>query len=544
MNNHQKLKLLPKSKCVTKQKKIHKPLILQQMIFKKYITKDGKTKYIRTNTLKGNNERENIKNNKDNNSIEINLGKNVIDSSDIKHVINNLSKSTRQDDINHRDNILNNLKQYYKTVNIPEDFTLNDTNGTNSSTSKIKIRKTNKSLITATNPSCFDDNNINIKYCLGTIPLNEIHPSKFIMLEIGTCYDIELLVNYVINRYQSHENYNIEPEFQMDPIWKSQSDIKKILNHPLIKNPGKLKSSDYLYAKNTFIENVSIFTQIINEYDINKPYFDLFDEYPQFLLGINRLGTIFHIEQPTSYFNLDTISFKDIDELDDEIINIIIDKLTNIIKLEHMDKLTQLEIKDISSLVIKINNIITQHEFVYFSQLMEDLNIVLTEQQLEQIIQNIAYMLAFHINFNEGSKAKITFINYINDMDTKNKDIALSLVNDILVSDDCIHRQGNKLRYVFIKWWYKYLNYYDISNTEISKNYVPITFGTEINKTNIISSPLLDKYQESTHGYYPVKCPHKKVPALYYKMGNISKWDGVNLNTYTFCCRLNNSPYK
>ncbi len=208
-----------------------------------------------------------------------------------------------------------------------------------------------------------------------------------------------------------------------------------------------------------------------------------------------------------------------------------------------MNKLTNVEIKDINSLIAKINNIITEYEYAYFSHLMEDLDLELTNTQLQLIIQNISYMLAFHINFNEGSKAKIRFTNYINEMDSYNKNLALSLINDILISDDCIHRQGNKLRYVFIKWWYRYLNYHGINNMEISQKYIPVTYGAKINKESIISSPLFEKYNEKTHGYFPCICPHKKNSALYYKMGNISKWDGINLNTYSFCCRLNSSPY-
>ena len=439
--------------------------------------------------------------------------------------------------------IINYLKPYIKNVNLSSDFNMKNTDTVNTGVSKIKIRKTKSSVNKATNPHAQSEEGFNIKYCLGTIAIKDIHPSKFIMLANDTCYDIELLVNYTVGRYQSKENYNLEPEYQVDPIWHGKVDADKILAHPLIKQPGKLSSTEYLYGKNIYCDNVKIFKEIIHEYDINKPYFDLFDKYPQFLIGMNRLGTIFHVEQPTSYFNLDNITFKEIKGVNDENINEITDSLINIIKTDYMNELVEVEIKDMSTLISKIHTIITQYEYAYFSQLMNDLKIEITESQLGKIIENIAQMLAFHINFNEGSQGKMRFINYINTMDENNKNLALSLVNEILTSDDCVHRQGNKLRYVFIKWWYKYLNYYGISNKDISKKYVPVTYGKEINIKSVVKSPLLEKYNEKTHGYFPVKCPSRKNPAMYYKMGNIGKWDGINLNNFTFCCRLNDSPY-
>lgn len=519
-----KPRLLPKSKFLVKQKfmsKVEKPVIFKEIYFKKITDQNGNKKYINCN-----------KNNKLNLN-DINLTN--------KTGINKNDKSIKKR-TNHNI-IFKYLKSFVKNVNIPADFELNDVSDSSSVISKIKIRKTNKSLNIATNPYSESEEGESVKFCLNTIPLYEIHPQKFIMLENGVCYDIELLVSYIINRYQSQENYNLDPEFQKDPVWKNNADVNKILNHVLIKNPDKLPSNCYMYGKGTYCDNVDIFREIIHEHNINKPYFKLFDKYPQFLISINRLGAIFHIEQPTSYFNLDTIMFKEIKGLNDNNITVITDKLINIIKMEHMDKLTNIEFKNIDELVSNIHEIIVQYEYAYFSHLMENLNLVLTNNQLDQLIKNIAYMLAFQINFNEGSQAKIRFINYINDMDEENKNLALTLVNDILTSDDCIHRQGNRLRYIFIKWWYRYLNYHGIDNMEISKNYIPITYGSEINKKCIISSPLLEKYNETTHGYFPVKCPCKNNPALYYKMGNISKWDGINLNTYTFCCRLNDAPY-
>lgn len=531
--NNKKFKLIPKSKYSLKKKfeeENEKPIYIKKYLFVE-IKEKGKIRYEDYYKYKQRKKEQSGKS-----SVKAKKKETVVSNSSLISSVNEPIEKKKK-------KVFKYLKDYYKEVTLPSEFAIKNNDSFHSGTSKIKIRKTSKSIEKATNPYSISEEGESIKYCLETIALKDIHPSKFIMLANGVCYDIELLVNYTINRYQSKENYNLEPQFQSDPIWSSKADIDKILNHSLIKNPKKLSPIDYLYGKKMYSDNVKIFKDIINEYDINKPYFNLFDKYPQFLIGMNRLGTIFHIEQPTSYFNLDNISFKDVDGLEDNDINAITDKLINIIKLEHMDKLTQVEIRDLSSLVSKIHNIITQYEYAYFIQLMEDLDIVLTDDQLNKIIQNIGHMLAFHINFNEGSQAKINYINYINKMDSHNKKLALSLVNEILTSDDCIHRQGNKLRYVFIKWWYKYLNHYNINNTEISKKYVPVTYGTDLNTKSVIKSPLLEKYNEDTHGYFPVKCPHRKTPSMYYKMGNICKWDGINLNTFTFCCRLNDAPY-
>lgn len=530
-NKNNKIKLVPKSKYSLKKKFEEEndiPIHIKSYYFIK-IVEDGIVRY--------ENYHKNKHKKKTDSSNKIKVIKKII--------IPNPKSSVSSADVmeKKKKQILNYLRPYMKKVNLPPDFTMKNTDTVTTGVSKIKIRKTKRSVEKATNPHALSEEGFNIKHCLGTIAIKDIHPSKFIMLANGTCYDIELLVNYTVGRYQSKENYNLEPEFQVDPIWHGKADADKILSHPLIKSPGKLTPIQYLYGKKIYCDNVKIFKEIIHEYDINKPYFDLFDEYPQFLIGMNRLGTIFHVEQPTSYFNLDNITFKEIKGVDDQNINEITDRLINIIKADYISELVEVEIKDMSTLVSKIHTIITDYEYAYFIQLMNDLDIEISNSQLNKIIENIAQMLAFHINFNEGSQGKMRFINYINTMDETNKNLALSLVNEILTSDDCVHRQGNKLRYVFIKWWYKYLNYYGISNMDISKKYVPVTYGKQINNKSVVKSPLLEKYHEKTHGYFPVKCPSRKNPAMYYKMGNIGKWDGINLNNFTFCCRLNDAPY-
>jgi hypothetical protein len=484
-----------------------------------------------------------------------NYGKYILnkktENASIKQLLNSITENINEHNISidgssdfteRKNNVLKTIRKYSQQVILPNDFNFKEDMPKTKDT-KIKIRKTKILLEKACNPIMKNEEGISKKYCLGTLPIDDIHPSKFIMLNNNTCYDIELIVNYVANQYNIRENYNIEPEYCKDPIWYNDNDIKKILNHPLIKNPEKLADNCYLYSKNNYLLNTILFKKIIHEYNIDKEYFDLFDKYPQFLIGLNRLGTIFHIEQPTSYFNLDNIKFEEINGVVDDKVNIITDKLVNIIKITHHDKLINNDIKDLDGLIKEIDEIINEQEYAYFSDLVHDLNIELTHKQLQSIIKNIAQMIAFQFNFHEGTKAKMEFINYINNMDNDNKKIALSLVNDIIYTDECIHLQGNKLRYIFVKWWFKYLNYYGIKNEDICQKYVPLTYGKILNDISIVKSSLLEKYSETTHGYHPSMCPNKGNVCFHYKMGSIPKWDGINLKSFTFCCRLGNAPF-
>jgi len=516
-----KLKLVAKKQCLSKQDKI---IQIKKVLF---IKKKKNNKNIYYNYAKYQLNQKNTEQLAD--SVTSNINNNITFDGSIDFARN-------------KSNIIKFLKKYSHTVTLPSNFILKE-DSPKIGVSNIKTRKTPTSLSNAYNPTMEDENGIVNKFCLGTIPIDEIHPSKFIKLNNGVCYDIELIVNYVANQYNIGDNYNIEPEFCKDPIWHNDNDIKKILNHPLIKNPSKLPNNDYLYGKNNYVMNTVVFKKIINEYNIDNEYFNMFNKYPQFLTSINRIGTIFHIEQPTSHFNLDNIKFEEINGVDDDKVNTITDKLVSILKIEYNDKLNNSDIKDLESLIKKINEIINEYEYIYFSNLIQDLGIELTQKQLQGIIKNIAQMIAFQLNFHEGTKAKINFINYINNMDNDNKKLALSMINGIINSDDCIHRQGNKLRYVFIKWWFKYLNYCGIDNQNICKNYVPTTYGKTLNKISIINSSLLEKYSEDTHGYHPSMCTNKNSACFHYKMGSIQKWDGINLKSFTFCCRLDNSPF-
>lgn len=450
--------------------------------------------------------------------------------------IDNKSSSAVQETFKQKKTrVLKYIKQYVKQNSIPDNYIMYYCeHNQNNFVSNIKIRKTKKSITMAKNPN---------KLSLSMLEIDDIHPNKFIMLGNGVCHDIELLVNYVVGRYHEKENYNLDPEFQLDPIWKSKDDIKKILEHGLIKNPSKLKSKEYLYGKKSYVENTKLFKKIIYENDINKMFFNLFDTYPDFLISLNRLGTIFHIEQPTSYFNLDNIHFKDIKGVNENKMNSLIEKLVDLIKSDYMKELTDVEIKDIGTLNQKINKIITTYEYAFFSQIMEDIGLEVTHKQLCGIIENISHMMAFQINFYEGSQAKIKFIKYINSMDPQNRNVAFSLVKDIISSNDCIHRQGSRIRGIFIQWWFRYLKHYGISELDIASKYIPLTYDKKINNKTLINSKLLDKYSEDTHGYHLVQCPDRNKPCWYYKMGGIGKWDGINLNTFCFCCRLNQAPY-
>ena len=398
--------------------------------------------------------------------------------------------------------------------------------------SNIRIRKMKTLLQKANNPD---------KWCLHTVPLDEIHYNKFIMLANNYCYDIELLINYIVIRYQERENYNLDPETQETPIWESEADKQKIKNHPLILSPGKLDEKHYFYGKKSYLQNLEIFRNILNESDINRDYFNLFDTYPGFLLELNRLATIFHSEQPTSHFNLDNIVFKEVHGISDTILNIITDNMIDLLMLEHQNTLTLNEFDNLRGLTNVVSQIIQEEEYIYFSQLLESLQIVLNQQQLDNIIVNISQMIAFRINFNQASQSKMVFINYINKMKKKHKKLVLTLLSDILMSEDCIHRQGSRLKSIFVQWWFKYLSYYGFSHQYIMSQMIPITFQSS-HKYNI-NGYILDTFSEDTNGYQLIRCPKKKKICWYYKMGNVNRWDGIELLNFTFCCRLMNNPY-
>lgn len=517
----------------------------------------------KTNKIERRPPKKKVKNKQNNNVFDISNG-----LEDKIKTISELDLPGKKDDkfpdmsASSRHQFLEFIKPYIKSDVLPPqiDKYLCDKPKKISARSAIRIRKLKSYLNTCHNP--LDDYDNDTKMCLRTLTVSEIHPQKFIMLSNKVIYDIELLISYVVNRYHEKETYNLDPEYQIHPIWESDADVAKILSHGLIKKPGKLASHHYLYEKATYLENVDIFKKIIHEDNVNQVYFGLFEKYPHFLIQLNSIGAIFHIEQPTSYFNPDSIVFKDIKGLDDNNHNIIIERLMDIIRLEHMDYLTNSEIKDVATLQHKIYTIVTEYEYLVFSQIVEELGIVLTNSQLKAIINNVARMMAFSINFNEGSQAKIKFGNYINQMDNKNKKIAMELVNNILSSQECIHRQGSQLRCLFTQWWFKYLGHLGISQLDIISKYIPITYRekkNELDGTNdgtndstsdsindnliMASNRLLGSFSEKNNGYHLVICPNHKVPCWYYKMGEIDRWDGINLNNFSFCCRLCFSPY-
>jgi hypothetical protein len=415
--------------------------------------------------------------------------------------------------------------------------------------SLIKIRRTAKSLIDAKNPI---DISSKSKMCLSTVLLSDIHATKFIMLDNKMCYDIELLITHVVALFKNGANYNIDPETNSDSIWNSQVDIVKIEGHSLIKNPNKLSEKDYFYGKSNFVENVKLFKTLIRAYDINKKYFDLFDKYPGFLLNLNRLGTIFHNEQPTSYFDLDKITTTEIKSINDDKLNRLMDLLINNVINKHSEIFSRDEIKDVNSFKSLIYDVIMVSECEMFHTILKDLNIVLTNTDLHNLIDNIAKLLAIQLNFRESSHAKLRFMEFINKLPDEHNKSANELINTIFEANDCIHRQGNRIRYIFVEWWFKYLKYYGIDADTIAHNYIPVTYndGTpnmdkDKNDDDLffINSKILDEFKESENGYHLVMCPSKKVPCWYYKMGKINRWDGINLGNYMFCCRLNTSPY-
>lgn len=451
-----------------------------------------------------------------------------------------ISKNQDNVTIDSRHKPLDKLSQFVKKSN--STFTTN-LNKKVKNVSVIKIRKTTKSITDAKNPS---------KMCLNSILLSDINVSKFIMLENRMCYDIELLVTHVVTLFKNGKNYNIDPETNLDSIWNSQVDIVKIENHALVKNPSKLAETEYLYGKDNFVENVKLFKTLIRAYDVNKKYFDLFDKYPAFLLNLNRLGTIFHNEQPTSYFDLDKITSNDIKSISDDKLNKLMDVLINEVINKHSDVFSRDEVKDVNSFKTLIYDVIMINEYEQFHSILEDLSIVLSNTDLHNLIDNIAKLLAIQLNFKESSHAKLKFMEYINKLPEEHQKTANELINTIFETNDCIHRQGNRIRYIFVEWWFKYLKYYGIDTDTIAHDYIPVTYNDatpqlDKNKNDndlfFINSKILDEFKENENGYHLVMCPSKKVPCWYYKMGKINRWDGINLNNYMFCCRLNASPY-
>jgi hypothetical protein len=219
------------------------------------------------------------------------------------------------------------------------------------------------------------------------------------------------------------------------------------------------------------------------------------------------------------------------------------ESMMNLIKTEYIHKFNDDVLKGLDTITQTVNDIITSYEYEYFSNLLQDMNIVLTQSQLNKLIANISYLVAFQFNFNESSQAKFTLINYINNLQGDDKKYAKNLISSILNSNECIHRQGSITRALFIKWWFKYLASYGYDYKTIATEFIPITYGKIPNKTRLIESKLLHNFNEHVNGYHITKCPVSTDPSWYYKMGGIDKWDGINLINYTFSPRLDKSPY-
>lgn len=128
-----------------------------------------------------------------------------------------------------------------------------------------------------------------------------------------------------------------------------------------------------------------------------------------------------HIEQPTSFFDLDNIVFNDIENIDDQKQNCIMESMMILIKTDYKNKFTNEVLKELDTIIDEVKLIITCNEYEYFNHVLTELNIILTDDQLNKIMENIAYLIAFQFNFNESSQAKMVLINYINNLDNNDK---------------------------------------------------------------------------------------------------------------------------
>lgn len=362
---------------------------------------------------------------------------------------------------------------------------------------------------------------------------DSIDKNKFIMLKNRKCYDIEVLLNHIIKSYQKNKPRNdpgnIDPETN-DKIWENKDDIRIILKHPLIKDQSIINDKDWAYTKKTFVKNVKTFkTKVVKNKLLDKMYLKMFDEHIDLLLNINRLGTIFHTDQPSNYFDPAKIVFKDLGDLDNTKIDEITKKLIDVINTQFKRELNNIEKPE--RLRHEIIDIFTDH---YGSKIYDDITKDF-EHSFEDrinILENVSYMYGLSLNFKESIKAKEDFHKYTTTFNEKERKLIKKLIGKQLNSNGCIHGIGLTLKGIFMKYWFMYLESKGMTKYDISLYKIPKTYGDELNEKMVIKSSLLkgDSYAEEERGYsftYTGSTPY-----WVSKMGKTYTFDGISLVDY------------
>ena len=357
-----------------------------------------------------------------------------------------------------------------------------------------------------------------------------IHENKFIMLKNGNCYDIEVLMNHIISAYEKKTPYsdpgNIDPE-TADKIWYNLTDLKRLVAHRLIQKPNIIKDKEWSYSKEKFITNCKTFrSKVIKNQIWDMKYIELFEKNIDLLFEINRLGFIFHTDQPTNYFDPEKIKFEDLGDMDNTKIDILYSELMNILNDKYKKDLNHIRQPD--KLKHEIVDIFTAEGSEIYEVLTKDLKH--TYEGKIKILINLSYMYGLSQNFKESIKAKEDFLKYIIAFPKKERKLINRLLKHIIKSNECIHLLGNRLKKVFVKYWFLFLENKGASKKTIATKYIPKVYGQELNDKSIVKSELFLRSTENTHGYYYTVL--NKTPYWVNKMGDSGTWDGVSLKDF------------
>jgi len=423
--------------------------------------------------------------------------------------------------------------------------------------SNIRIRKTNKAIELSKNPKSKDKNGKLVPHTMKFIPVETIDKNKFIMLANKMAYDIELLIMYICEKHKSGQYYNIDPETNRNKIFNNDIDIKKFMNHTLFKKPNLLEEDKYFYGKQNYIDNIKTFKIIISNFK-DECYFKLFDKYPMLLLDINRLGTIFHTEQPYSFFDFDKLKFEEIQNVDDFKLDLLVKDCLNLLKSKYSNKFYGKNDIQTTELTDIVTDIFTLTYRDFFQSKIIEYGIILPEIDRLKLMVNISYLWGVFLNFRESNTNKKIFIEYIHTLPSEDRILIEELLNPIFNSNECIHYLGNHMKILFVKWWFKYLEYYGYEPYEISHKFIPITYDSintvnngvqskskkNIYKNSIIQSNILKQGNEKRQGYGLVLSSTKyKNPSWYYQMGKTKNWDGIDLILKKFNHRKHSKPF-
>jgi len=366
-----------------------------------------------------------------------------------------------------------------------------------------------------------------------------IHENKFIMLKNGNCYDIEVLMNHITSSYDKKTPFsdpgNIDPDNNTDKIWNDLTDLKRLIAHKLIQNSNIIQDTDWLYGKKKFIENCKFFrSKVIKNNIWDLKYLDFFERNLSVLLEINRLGFIFHTDQPTNFFDPEKIVFEDLGNIDNTKLDVIYESLMKILNETYKKNLNHIRQPD--KLKHEIVDIFTAECSEIYNIITKDLN---CDYDMKiKILINLSYMYGLSQNFKESIKAKEDFMKHITTYPKNEKKILFRLLKHVLKSDECIHLLGNRLKKIFIKYWFLFLESKGIPKKTIAMCYIPKTYGQELNNKAIIKSNILLEDLENTHGYYYTVL--NNTPYWVNKMGISGTWDGISLKDYDQVIRKSN----